>query len=380
MSPPGKCIIKLNNLRDHRSMYQVLHIIESLEFGGAEKVVVHLANAMADDFKVSLCLTKREGELLSQIKPSILVNSLNAGEGNNLSSIIKLVEIISSNKIDIVHIHNWGVFVESVIAARIAGCSKIFHTVHGPYIQYPVSRKFKIKKFIRHTVEKTLSKLITRHISVSNDIKKYMVKDIGINENKIITIHNGIRALRSESKAHKHEGSCTRFVIVGRVAKIKNHALLLRSLKIVLEQVDASLTIVGDGPELNNIRNLARTLNIEDDVEFLGFRDDVNSLLNEMDILVVSSEYEGISIAILEAMSLGLPVIATCVGGNPETIIHNKTGILVEQNEHSLSEAMIKLAMDPKLRNHLGRRANQLFFEHFSEQKVIDSIVELYKG
>ncbi len=361
-------------------MLQVLHIIESLEFGGAEKVVVHLANTMADDFNVSLCLIKREGELCSEIKSGISIKSLNAGEGNNISSITRLAKIISSNKIDVVHIHNWGVFVESVIAARIARCHKIFHTVHGPYIQYPISRLSKVKIFLRHRVERVLSKLITRHISVSNDIKKYMVNDLGLNENKIITIHNGIQALTKMPKTNKPVDSCIRFVVVGRVAKIKNHALLLRSLKIVLEQVDASLTIVGDGPELENMQELARTLNIEDAVAFLGFRDDVNSILNEMDILVVSSDYEGISIAILEAMSLSLPVIATSVGGNPETVIHNKTGILVEQNERSLSEAMITLATNAELRNRMGQTGYQIFFEHFSEQKVIDSIADLYNA
>ena len=359
-------------------MRNILHIIESLEFGGAEKVVLQLANGLCEDFNISICLTKREGELRRDVSERIRVYPLLSGEGNNFSVIKSIRDIIDNEKIDVVHIHNWGVFVESVIASRLSGVKNILHTVHGPYITYNKGFVPLLKKTIRHKIEKILSYYVTKFISVSDAIQDYMVKQIGINRNKIVTIHNGIKGLtRIAEKTDK--SAFINLVSVGRVAKVKNHKLLLKALSELDSQLPVHLTVVGDGPELESVKEYCKSLNLVDKVSFTGFKTNINEILSEMDICVVSSDYEGISIAILEAMSLGMPVIASAVGGNPEIVNDNETGILFSKgNADELATAIQKLSKNKKLAENMGENGLKRFLNHFHEKYVLEQYSDLY--
>lgn len=95
----------------------ILHVIESLEFGGAEKVVVHLANRLIECDQVSVCLTKREGPLVTELDQNIKVYFLNAGEGNNWSVPGQIKNIVTQNAVDVIHSHNWSVYLETSFAA-----------------------------------------------------------------------------------------------------------------------------------------------------------------------------------------------------------------------------------------------------------------------
>lgn len=360
-------------------MKSVLHIIESLEFGGAEKVVLQLANGMSKNYKVFVCATKREGELFNKFNNDVTVFSLEESEGNNISTIKKITNIIKNNNIDIVHIHNWGVFIEATIASKLSGCAKTIHTVHGPYISYPNNTLANIKKYVRHTLERRLSKYIFSFISVSTAIKEYMISDIGINNNKINVIHNGIQGL-SRTKTHVNNSPVVNFVSVGRVAKIKNHKLLLDCLHMIGNTVNYHLTIVGDGPELDNLKKQSENLSLNNNITFMGFRSDLANILSTMDVCVVTSDYEGISIAILESMSLSLPVIATSVGGNPETVIDSETGILFPKGDKiALCESIKKLSKNRNIRQALGNNGYNRFIKYFHENNVFSSYTKIYE-
>ena len=363
-------------------MKNILHIIESLEFGGAEKVVLQLANGMSVDgnYNVGICITKREGELLKKLNDNITVFSLNSKDGNNYSTVTKIKNIIIKNNIDVVHIHNWGVFIESTIASKLSGASKVIHTVHGPYISYTRGIKATLKIYIRHMIERFLSRYIDQFISVSDSIRNYMVNDIGINKNKIKVIHNGIAGLNLKT-SKLSEPKIINLVSVGRVAKIKNHQLLLNALKMIESKINFHLTIVGDGPELNNIKEQCNKLLLNENISFLGFRTDIDEILTNMDICVVTSDYEGISIAILEAMSIGMPVIASSVGGNPETVADGKSGILFPKDDESaLVEALIKLSKSATLRELMGESGYQRFIKHFHQDNVFKQYSLIYKN
>ncbi len=359
-------------------MRNILHIIESLEFGGAEKVVLQLANGLSSKYNISICITKREGDLIKDVNKNISIYPLNSKEGNDLSIIPSIAKIIKENKIDVVHIHNWGVFIESVLASKYAGVNRIVHTVHGPYISYEVGVANNLKKHFRHFIEYILSFFVYKFISVSNAIKSYMIDDIGINKNRIKTIHNGIKGLLKKERSINNLNSIN-LVCVGRVAKIKNHRLLLSALKEACETVDVCLTIVGDGPEFDEIISYSNELKINDKIDFMGFRTDIDDILKNMDICIVTSDYEGISIAILEAMSLGMPVIASNVGGNPETVIDNKTGILFGKGDkNDLVKAIIRMASNKSLRESMGNAAFTHFQKNFHEDNVLNQYSLLY--
>lgn len=364
-------------------MAHIMHLIESLEFGGAEKVVVHLANRLCKDNQVSICLTKRNGELVSELNSNIKVYSLNSPEGNDYSLPGKLRKLLRENHVDILNSHDWGVFIESALAVRKLKTVKLVHTVHGPYTNYPdgISSKFKIK--LRHIAENYLSRYVYKMITVSDSIKEYIIRDININKNIISTIHNGIDDIGDtfESKSNNKGNYIIKLVTVGRLAKVKNYKLLLTALKITLKTAsNFHLTIVGDGPEKKELIQYCDSLELNQYVTFLGFRRDIKDILASNDVFVMSSNYEGISIALLESMSLSMPSIATSVGGIPETILNGETGFLVPSNDEiAYAKRLVKILKNPNLIPILGRNARELFIKEFNSNVVLSKYRALYQ-
>lgn len=359
----------------------ILHVIESLEFGGAEKVVVHLANRLVENNQISICLTKREGPLVAELNAKINVYFLNAGEGNNWRIPGEIKKIIKSQGVNVIHSHNWSVYLESSIAALLVPKVRLIHTIHGKYMSYGSELVPKLKIKIRHFLEFFLSKRSFRIVSVSDSIKKYIGKDIGIRGKKCKTIRNGIKPIEYKDKP-KVLNSLTRFVTVGRLAKVKNQKLMILAFERALfENHDISLTLIGDGPERESLEKLVDQLKISKNVNFLGFRNDASQLLLDYDVFLLSSDYEGISIALLEAMSCGMPAISTDVGGISETIIDFKTGLLVPQGAlPDYSSAMTKLINERGLIDSMGKAANQFFQNNFHEDLVLEQYQLIYSS
>ncbi len=358
-------------------MIHIMHLIESLEFGGAEKVVVHYANKLCVDYKVSICLTKRKGELIEHLTSKVNVYCLNSPEGNNFHLPFKIRDLIQHHQVDVLHTHDWGVYLEGAIAVNKTPC-KMIHTVHGSYMEYPGGLISSIKMYIRHYAERYYSKNVCKIVSVSNSIKKYIASDIKIDDSLLATIHNGIDGVEYCNK-YNHQKEI-RFVTTGRLAKIKNYFYLLDAFNETFKKSsDFHLTIVGDGPEKSRLETYSNTLDIKDNVTFLGFRDDIHEILSENDVYVISSNYEGVSIALLESMRIGMPSIATEVGGIPETVIDDKTGYLVTLNNvKNYSEKILRFINAPDLIKKLGVEAYKLFNNEFHEKVVLEKYRALY--
>jgi glycosyltransferase involved in cell wall biosynthesis len=358
---------------------KILHVIESLEFGGAEMVVINLANKLADKYDVSICMTKRQGDLCARVSDKVKLYYLGCGEGNDLSAITKIRNLIRENNIDVVHAHNWSVFLEAVIAAKLAGVSRIIHTIHGPYMAHGKGLKTAIKKKLRRILENILSIFVYRFVPVSFSIRDYLIRDLRINKRKIYPVHNGIAGLDRTLKS-EHASDVLSLVTVGRIAKIKNHRMMLEGLRLALDAgTRVQLTIVGDGPEYTAIREYAHSLKLDDHVEFLGFRSDIATIMTNKDVYILTSDYEGISIALLEAMSMGLPAIATSVGGVPETVLPEKTGLLIEKgNARALADAIVFMASHRNTVSTMGNHAYEFFIQEFEENNFIRKYDEIY--
>lgn len=360
----------------------IMHLIESLEFGGAEKVVVHLANKLSEYFQVSICLTKRKGSLVEQLNPEIQVHFLDSGEGNDYSLPGKIETLMRDHNVDILHSHDWGVYLEAAFAIRNLPNSKLIHTVHGKYTQFDSRLISKFKVYLRHFLERLAVKNTYRIIAVSESIKDYIIKDIRLPISKVETIHNGIAALNSNSNKPINLHDRLNLITVGRIAAIKNYKLLIQALALaVAENPDIYLVFVGDGPEMKSVQELTETTGIQHHVKFLGFRTDVEELLLKSDVFVLSSNYEGVSIAILEAMSIGMPVISTSVGGVPETVVDNVTGYLVNPGDVlAYKDAILKLDNERMTLNEMGKAGQSHFYQLFHEDIVIEKYKILYEN
>ncbi len=358
---------------------RVLHVIESLDFGGAEKVTVSLANSMAESHEVSICCIKRVGVLGAQLDKRIGVFCLNKGEGNDYLLPLRLARLIRKHAFDVVHTHNWAVFLEGGLAGLLAGTPVLLHTVHGPYADYPPTLGSRLKIALRHLIERWLARRFRSIVTVSDAIRGYIEKDIRIPANRLVTVHNGIPAT-TDACSPRPEQSRVTFMTVGRLAPIKNHAMMLRAFhEMAKTNPHVRLVIVGDGPERPALEAYVRQQRLEDRVTLPGFRDDIDALLPEADVFLLTSRYEGISIALLEAMRAGLPAIGTAVGGIPETIIDGKTGLLVAPDGlETLVKAMVRLVASKSLRDEMGKQGYDYFMKEFSLATMLARYQQLY--
>jgi glycosyltransferase involved in cell wall biosynthesis len=163
---------------------------------------------------------------------------------------------------------------------------------------------------------------------------------------------------------------------------IKNQALLLNAFAEAKKNHDnLFLVIVGEGHLENSLKEQARDLEIADDVLFTGRRFDIPQVLNSLDLFVLPSLNEGMSNTILEAMGCGLPVIATNVGGNPELISHDKTGLLTtSENASQLAERICLLAQDRQLRQHLAEQARNSIIKTWSLSRMVQCYQQFYEN
>ena len=360
---------------------RILHVIESLEFGGAEKIVISLANGMAGTHEVAVCCVKTPGALVTELDPRIRAFNLGKGEGNDLALPLRLARILRRGRFDVVHTHNWGVFLEGTLAAVFARVPVRVHTVHGPYTAHAPSATGRAKAALRHFLERAMARRVRRIAAVSDAIREYIVRDIGVDAGTVVTVHNGIPVEAAGLPADEADGD-PNFITVGRLAAIKDHATMVRGFHRALASgARARLTIVGDGPERGAIEAYIREHALEGRVALLGFRSDVRELLDAADVFLLTSRYEGISVALLEAMRAHLPVIATRVGGIPETVRDGATGLLVEAGDvQALAAAIAALAASPERRREFGASGREFVVEEFSLSRMIQRYLDLYSS
>ncbi|MBI4997780.1 MAG: glycosyltransferase [Rhodocyclales bacterium] len=358
---------------------RVLHVIQSLEFGGAEKVVVDLGNEMLEHCEVAICCTQSLGALVEQVDARITVTCLGGNlHGNDYKVPLRLARVIRDGAYDVVHSHGWNVYLEAAMATVLAGYPRLVHTVHGNYMPYPPGLMSRLKVAIRHRFERVMASRHHRIVGVSHSIRDYVVRDVGLPNDRVVTVHNGIACRNLD----RYKGVGKTFVTVGRLAAVKNHAMMIRAFQLVLQShPDASLLIVGDGPERTSLEALVHELGVAGQVSFLGFRQDVGQVLALADVFLMTSRYEGISIAVLEAMCAGLPVLATNVGGIPETVVDGATGILVPSEDvPAMASGMLQLLNSREDRLRLGSAGREFLASEFSIATVVDRYLRLYRG
>jgi glycosyltransferase involved in cell wall biosynthesis len=263
------------------------------------------------------------------------------------------------------------------IAARLAATPYIVNTEHG--FSEPSSFRGRLKEAI-------LYRFTHKVTVVSENLKGRIQKTYWAPEGKLAVIPNGISIpkpskspdeVRMELGMSKHH---TNIGIVGRLATVKNHQMLLRAFAGAIEECDdLQLWIVGVGPLQNSLVQLCHQLKISEKVHFLGLREDVPEIMSALDFLVLCSLSEGLSITILEALAVGLPVIATRVGGNEELIQNERNGLLVPNNGiESLRDAISYLHSNPYRMLTLSKGAEDTFKSSYSIYNAGIEFEQLY--
>jgi sugar transferase (PEP-CTERM/EpsH1 system associated) len=239
------------------------------------------------------------------------------------------------------------------------------------------------------------SPLVDQYITVSKDLERYLTDRIGISPRKITQIYNGVDTSRfAPTSAPSALGWPTGFdsagVVrigsVGRIQQVKDYATLLHAVARLLSRRPdlhnvARLVVIGDGPLLQTMRDLAVRLGIAHVSWLPGASSDVPQVLQALDIFVLPSLNEGISNTILEAMATGLPVLATAVGGNVELVDDGVTGHLFKAGDSSaLSVRLEEYLNDASLRKRHGQRARLVANRDFSLSAMVNRYHALYNG
>jgi sugar transferase (PEP-CTERM/EpsH1 system associated) len=359
----------------------IAHIFLSLKIGGMEKIGTDIIRMM-DQSKYDqyiICLDEL-GHFGEQLKKSgFKTFSLHKGEGFSIALLFKLIQFFKKNKIKIVHTNNPAPHFWGGIAAWLAGVKVRIHTKHG--------RNFitiKRKVFLNR-ISACFSKNI---VSVSKDSAELTHKIEGVPKRKILTIYNGV----DTDYFKKQSVNVTLYedfkigrgnIIIGSISRFsqdKDHETLIKSFSEVIKtKPDTVLLLVGDGETKERMLELVHHLHLDNKVIFSGFRSDILDLLNFIDIFVLSTHTEGISISLLEAMSAEKPVIATSVGGNGEIVEHGQNGLLVpENNIVELKEAILLMLENETERQRFSEEARKVVLEKFELSGTVKQYDQLY--
>lgn len=287
---------------------------------------------------------------------------------------LRLAEVLSAKKASLLYMNNQpSSNLEGILAARAAGIPCIQHARIA----------VKLNKHEAEAVNRSVEKVIC----VSRGVRDGLVKS-GVRPDKCAVVYNGIAAsLRPETRpedARKSLGIGPDAVVVGTVGSLvkrKRVDLLLKAIGELKAAENPLCLVVGDGPEMQNLKALASRLGIGDRALFTGFSADALSFINCMDIFVLASEKEGLPRVILEAMLLKKPVIAFDVVGPSELVVDNKTGLLLKNDApFSLASALKTLLDNRPLMSSMGEAGRKRVVEEFSMERYISGVEGVFKG
>lgn len=361
---------------------KVIHIIGGGEFGGAEKHILNLAGAVdrqAVELTVCCLFSAPFVEIASRAGISAL--ALPMRNKADLGMIRKLAVLIQEGNFDLVHTHGVRANLLGRLAARLAGCQKVVTTVHSLLEK---DYQGTISRTANNLAERSTRFLTDHFIAVSQGLKDRLVAG-GISAGRITVIYNGIsvegiRHSAGAGPALKME-STARVGIVARLHAVKGHRYFLEAAReVLLLRPEASFLIVGEGPCRPVLEKLAGSLRIDDRVTFTGFVEEIYALMAGLDLLVISSLWEGFGLTAAEAMVLGVPVVATNVGGLPEVVRHGETGLLVPPADApALAQGIIWMLGHPREARDMAEKGGEVVQQKFTAGEMARRTLELYR-
>ncbi|TFH93001.1 glycosyltransferase family 4 protein [Vibrio ouci] len=360
---------------------KIIYVItKASEIGGAQIHVRDLSILSKNQGHDILVITGEKGALVDQLETSgvktKVVPSLVRGI-NPLCDILCVIQLCKEYymfKPDIIGLHSSKAGILGRLAAKITGFPAIF-TAHGWSFAEGISPK---KRKIYILIERIFSKLAIKIITVSKQDKDLAIKNRVSTDEHQVVIYNGVGPSLPTQKTNE-ESKTVKLIMVARFNKQKDHSTLINSLER-LAHLDWRLDLVGGGPLLNKIRKLVDESSVKNKINILGERNDVDELLSSSHIFLLISNWEGYPLSILEAMSSGLPVICSNVGGVNEAVKDGFNGFLIErQDSVMLSEKIEKLICNSELRKAIGKNNYNDYIQKHSLETMHSKTLEVYK-
>ncbi|MCD4738727.1 MAG: glycosyltransferase [Anaerolineae bacterium] len=356
----------------------LFHLITELDIGGAQKALLRLLTHLdRDRFSPTvICLYNGDKAVAQEIRAlSIPVIDLGMTAKWRLDAFWRLYRLLRRERPTI--LHTW------MFHANIPG--RVLGRLTGIPIVISSERTMGQESRWRYRLNRLTDPLTDRVVCVSQLVADFVVAEVGIPRHKTIVIPNGIDAqafehLPTKQKARVDLGLPLDSTLVGTVARLDPVKRLDVLLQATALMDDVHTVIVGAGPERESLEALSERLGLADRVHFVGQQSNVPEWLAALDIFALTSDWEGMSNAILEAMAAGLPIVATAVGGTPEVVVDGVTGLLVPPRDpDALTQAITRLLRDPDLRRKMGRAGRERVQQHFSVERMVQQTQSLYE-
>ena len=364
---------------NHRPLF-ILYLIYGFRIGGAERHLLDLCKGLdRRKFRLEIIYFHRDEQILSEYRQAGIPCTIFPVKGGELTfrEIWRLSRVIRKLSPDVVHVHLFHASRFGALAAFLAGAKRIVRTKHN--VRDPIRKPGKRDRLWRLF----LPLILTRTVAVSRAIAK-QIRTSYVIYNGIDTDYFDLKLIDPTAHAaYAREFSVHGSPVIGiaaRLSRQKGHPVLLKAFsQLVSDWPNAQLLIAGDGEEHRTLEVLTHDLNLTEHVRFLGSIRNVREFLAVLDIFVHPSLHEGLGIAVIEAMSMARPIVATNVDGLAELITDGVEGLLVERdNPTALAAAMNRVLRDPALAEQLGRQARKRVVENFSLETMISKYEEFY--
>lgn len=365
---------------------RIVYLIDKLKRAGAQVHLAQLACGLdRSRFAPEVLCLLEDGPLADTLRArGVPVSRLDLGTlyaPQGLVGLFSLARRFRARQVDILHTYLISANVYGTLAARLGGVPTVITTRRD----MGFSRTWKL----RILEEWLVNRMVDRVVAVSSAVANCARHERGIAKPGVATIENGVDigewspARHSRDDARREWALAAEDPVVGVIATlspVKGHDDFLRAAALVArQQPRARFFLVGDGPLRTTLEAQARVLGIADRVVFAGARDDVARLLAMLDVVVLPSQTEGMSNALLEAMAMARPVVATAVGGNPEVVRDGVTGLLVPPGDpETLARAIARLLERPEDARALGCSGRKRVEKDFTVQKMVARYEALY--
>ncbi len=356
----------------------VLHLIDSLAVGGAERMAVNLVNALPRErYRPFLATTRSEGLLEAAVRPDVGRLRLARRGRFDLQAIRQLSAYVRQHQIQIVHAHSSSIFIATAareLTARSRQPALLWHDHYGRHDTDP-RRKWLYRWPVRRA---------SGVIAVNPQLAAWSRNGLGVRGDRVWYLRNFVLPREDEAPAPTlpgREGS--RIVCVANFRHQKDHTNLVQAMaEVAAREPRAHLLLIGTGNETRlAVEQFIKANNLDSSITILGHRSDVPAVLRACDVGVLASSSEGLPLALLEYSQAGLATVSTEVGECAEVLDAGQAGVLVPPKDPgALSDALITMLGDPSARATLGKRLRQRVASVYGVPAAIEQLEACYRA
>lgn len=358
----------------------IFYLITSTNAGGTEKALYELITRIdRQRFLVCVCSVKRPGIFAPRLAEAAdCFLSLGMPEKGSLHTLLclpraffSLVRMLRLHRPAIIHCLLFRANIMGRLAARVAGISAVICSI----------RVLEQHARWKHIVDRVTSCMVDRYLAVSDAVRRFAEKRLRIPPEKIITIPNGIDCTKIPVAERERISATPVILVAARFERQKAHPVVIDAVKLLVAQgVFVQAQLFGEGPDEKAIRRRIDTEALGSCIHLRGVVDDILPYLQQADICVLPSLWEGQPNILLEAMAAGCPVVATRIPGVDELVVDGETGILCEPGSaRSLTEALLHVIRHPREALRMAEKARRRVETLFSIDSTVKATVAVYE-